>query len=926
MTSTEGPGTVGSSVGSASVKPMPSALSRFPALSARELELVSVDGQFYSRCEACGFEDRYAVEPEADGEGEDRAHKRKATNAPACLGCGKKAPRAPSRHMLRDRGLCLDCDASFDVLTGPWEISSCASCNSQRLKVLETTVEPAFPPSFGERANPAWFFGQSSRGKKTHTWGLGGVDDAMLVKSEADLWKGMPNAHTRTYLLILFAERLRANCVYDDAMGRYLIANIEANLAQDYFRATGWFPCARLALELFERMIEVAPDPPNKALAQHSFAMGAFSLFARFSGEFVAAAISWPALRETAIARAEEAEHIFEELAADGMQGADVQVARVRWVLGDLVRVGSRDDEQRRRAIAYFDQALGNEQLARHFGFALHESRGATLAALEEPHEGEPDRAVEDLQTAMEAGGSDAAYAGRWRSAYLLSRLLVKHGMWKEALPLFQQAASVAWQQFQALGDEQQLVLQSEQFAPVFEGLASLYASVGWSDEALALTEITRCSAVRLYTMDAAERATFVATNKEKAMESLFPAALKDAGMPGFGRMPSKEHIDDVLEELAIGADVVPVLNAHEGIATGILTLLEDQGTMTALLCTSASPEEREQRTTDGGTEDDQEDSVGPRWKIAREQWKLTPRQIAALVEGRHVAPGPFREQLIARLCQQGGESLLAPLLEPLRAAGVSRLLVSMPGSMTGLPLEAFTNAQAEPILAGLGISVGYLPSIRLGSDLIDYRRTVESAPSRSVLFIGYGGDDLQASTAEYEGIAAACGTDLTYVPGSEATKDRVLTALRGEYDIVHIQGHGTFDPGNPLASALHFTSDFDDDARRITAFDLLNEVRLPRAPLIVLSACSSAITSGWRTGTYHGLLGSLLRVGGVGVIGSRWPVADDGAARFMIRFHQILRSPDSLPERALHTVAQELRAEGVGPELCAAFGYFGVS
>jgi CHAT domain-containing protein len=301
---------------------------------------------------------------------------------------------------------------------------------------------------------------------------------------------------------------------------------------------------------------------------------------------------------------------------------------------------------------------------------------------------------------------------------------------------------------------------------------------------------------------------------------------------------------------------------------------------------------------------------------------------MAALKDERHIEAGPFRERLIGKLCRQGGELLPGPLLELLRASSVSRLLVSLPGFMSGLPLEAFSDAQHQTLLPGLEIAVVYLPSIRLGSDLLDHQRKTggTGARPRSVLFIGYGGDDLDTNHAEYEGVAAACGGNLNYLPGSEATKQRVLEALRGEYDIIHIQAHGTFNASYPLNSALHFVPELEDDRRRITAFDLFNEVRFARAPVIVLSACSSAVTAGWRTGTYHGLLGSLLRVGAVGLIGSRWPVGDDGAVRFMTRLYRTLRDPGILPERALHAVVQELRAEGAPQEVWAAFGYFGMS
>ena len=905
------------------------ALSRFPPMDAADWERVSVDAQFYTRCDGCGFEERYRPEQPDDDDDDEAGGKGKSKNrkkskkpearepaAPLpCLACGQRAGRSVVRHLLHDRGRCLDCGAEFDILSGPWLVVRCIACGSQRLDIQETGIEPPFPARFGERAGALGLLMQSPS-SEPHVWGVDGIEDANRVKSESDLWKHMPQTHGRSYGVMLFAERLRNHCAYDDAMGRYLIANIEANIAQEYFRNTAWFTCLDLALRLFESMIDLAPDAPNRALAQHSFAMAAFSLFTRTQGQD---SIGWPGLREKAIERAREAQATFDDLATQGMEGADFQAARIRWVLGDLLSVGSRDDDERRRAVTCIDQALENERLAKVRGFALRETRGRTLAELEEPTEDDLRTAIADLQETMQAGGSDEALAGRWRAGYLLSRLLMKHGAWKEAMPVFQRTASLAWQQFQALGDEQQMVDQSERFANVFEGLATLYTSVGWNDEALALIEITRCSSVRLYTMDAEEREQAVKAHRAKLIESLMPATLRDAGYGGlFGRPPSEQYIDDILEEMALGHEVLEILYAHPKHPTGLLTLLIDDDILTALLAIPVVLPE---------------DPGKPRWKNERMQARLSEAQLAALGDIRHVPPGPFRERLIGKLCQRGGEALLRPLVETLGASGITRLLVSVPGWMSGLSLEAFGDDQQPPLLPGLGITVAYLPSIRLGSDLLDHQRErgvlgADGRPAarpRSVLFIGYGGADLDAHEAEHERIAASWDGEFNFIPGAEATKRRVLEALRGGHDIVHIQAHGTFDERSPMDSALHFVADIDDDSRRVTTFDLLNEVRFARAPLVVLSACSSAMTVGWRTGTYHGLLGSLLRAGAAGVIGTRWPVSDDGAMRFMSAFYGKLRDADVLPDQALNAVAQELRAEGAPRELWAAFGFFGM-
>jgi hypothetical protein len=901
------------------------ALSFFPAMSEENLTRVSVDAQFYARCAACGFEERYHPDQQDEPTQPKRRSKKKSKQksppaAAPCMGCGKRAARPAIQHLMCDRGHCRDCNTTFEIHSGPWEILRCPACGSQELEVEETGVEPPFPLQFGERDNMAWLPARLSK-EEGHIWGTDGIDDAHRVKAEGDMWAHFPNMHSIVYGVMLFAERLRTYCDYKDAMERYLIANIEANLAQNVFRANGWMFGAQSALQLFEWMIDIAPDAANRGLAQHSFAMMAFSLFAKLGVKDTEAALDWAELRETALERAQAAERTFQEdPEVASIPGAEIQVARIRWVLGDLVSVGSSTDAERRRAIAYFDQALANESLAHNVGFALRASRGRTLAALDKPQDDDLLQAVEDLRSAMEDESNDKAYADRWRQGYTLSKLLLKHGMWQEALPFFQRTASFAWQQFQALIDEQQLAFKSEQIANVFEGLAALYASLGWSDEALSLIEITRCSSVRLYTMDVAERDRLAKADQAKLLESLHPARLRAAGIPDLHGRPSAMHIDDILAELAIGTEVLAVLSSRKEIATGLLTILADQDTLTALLCTSATAPKKPKK---------------PGWKIERAQWKLTSQQLDALMGQSHLEGGPFRERLIGKLCRAGGEYLLRPLMEMLRSSAVSRLRVSLPGSMTGLPLEAFSDESEQPLLPGLGISVSYLPSIRLGSDLLDHQRAVRGdavsntkrARKRSVLFIGYGGDDLDVSRLEHENVAAACQSQtLTYLPGSEATKQRVLEALRGKHDIIHIQAHGTFNAARPLSSALHFVPDLDDDSRRITAFDLLNEVRFTRAPLIVLSACSSAITLGWRTGTYQGLLGSLLRVGAAGLIGSRWPVGDAATAHFMSRLYSTLRDPAVLPERALHAVSNALRADGAPREQWAAFGYFGIS
>ena len=167
----------------------------------------------------------------------------------------------------------------------------------------------------------------------------------------------------------------------------------------------------------------------------------------------------------------------------------------------------------------------------------------------------------------------------------------------------------------------------------------------------------------------------------------------------------------------------------------------------------------------------------------------------------------------------------------------------------------------------------------------------------------------------ELASLEATWGPRLTVIPGEQCTKRSVMEALAGEHDIVHFLCHGTFNWFEPLRSALHFCSDRDDDRRQLTARDILHDVQLTAHPLVVMSACSSGMTADSRTNSFHGLPGSLFRVGARAIIGSRWPVYDGVAADAMARMHHELRSSNAAADICLSRACGELREQGAAIE-----------
>jgi CHAT domain-containing protein len=114
------------------------------------------------------------------------------------------------------------------------------------------------------------------------------------------------------------------------------------------------------------------------------------------------------------------------------------------------------------------------------------------------------------------------------------------------------------------------------------------------------------------------------------------------------------------------------------------------------------------------------------------------------------------------------------------------------------------------------------------------------------------------------------------------------------------------------------------NDRQRITAYELLSGVRFKRAPVVTLSACASGVMDLSDTSSAYGLVGGLLRAGARCVIGTRWPVYDDTAAKTMVAMYERLARTGEESAECLRAVASEMRPTD-GIEDWAAFGCIGI-
>jgi CHAT domain-containing protein len=872
-------------------------LSQLPISFRDEAVLcqLSIDAQIYLQCKNCGWETR--LHPI------DLKEKRnKPPQRFACGSCKSKGGKTVVRHLLKADALCVDCGNREQILMMPWDESKCSRCQSHNLQLTELIVDPPFPVRFGVMPSVTLMLREEDA---SQPWGINGEHDARLLRKESRWTEMMPDETSYLLTLILFIDRLRFFSEYKTWEDKYWIDNIEANCCQNYFRKTGSVTEGLQALSLFGEMATLPPDDVNRALAEHSYAMGAYSLLAKYGENYVAEVTERSDIRLEAAAAAMRAEQTLLKLAAEKeVEGIGQQIARIQYVIGDLLRVGNTDEEQRLLALSYFEQALQDPTAAARLGFSIRESRAATIMDLQDPSEEQLEQAIQDLGAAAKATGSDVAYENRWRPTFLMGRFLCRNGHWRKAIPILQDAASLTLQRFSGFWNETLLLHEAESYVPVFELLATAYTDAGWSDEALAAVEITRAAAVRLYSMLSPDRNRLVEEMKKRQLEDLRPAALKDSGLPPLSPQTSKRHIDDYFEEDPVGPAVMSLLNRLGGRAA-FLCIFLTEGIATALIC----------RLADGG-----------KWRVDRQQWRPDSEKVELLRGQNYILQGPFRERLIKRACSVAYEALLQPLATMIADFKIDHCILSVPGFFSRLPFEAFGPKDSLALLEDKGVTVSYLPSVRLGADLVGRSQKLASRADLRVLVVGYDGEDIPRQEDEVASMRSIWPNGLTFLPGKDCTKASVIKAMNDPYDVIHILCHGAFDENQPLNSALYFSSDRQKDSRRVTAQDILSQVNLRNHPLVVLSACSSAMTADSRTNSFHGLCGSLFRVGARAIVGSRWPVADDAAAALMADFHKRLAGSTDIPEQCLDKARRAMRDAGRPLEDWAAFGYFGIS
>jgi CHAT domain-containing protein len=170
---------------------------------------------------------------------------------------------------------------------------------------------------------------------------------------------------------------------------------------------------------------------------------------------------------------------------------------------------------------------------------------------------------------------------------------------------------------------------------------------------------------------------------------------------------------------------------------------------------------------------------------------------------------------------------------------------------------------------------------------------------------------DLPAAAQEANAAAREYGRKAVLTNG-QATKAAV-TAQLGNADIIHFAGHYVADEVAPLQSRLLLAAGPNNAANAededLTVAEIML-TKLPRAKLVVLSACQTGLDGYYAGEGMIGIARTFMVAGAPLVIASQWPVESEATAQLMSNFHSIRKAKGKNAFSSLRQAQQQILSE----------------
>ncbi len=264
-------------------------------------------------------------------------------------------------------------------------------------------------------------------------------------------------------------------------------------------------------------------------------------------------------------------------------------------------------------------------------------------------------------------------------------------------------------------------------------------------------------------------------------------------------------------------------------------------------------------------------------------------------------------------------QAVLAPIEEAGHLNGRRRLIIAPHAELHYVPFQALLKPApgGERFLIE-SFDVAYVPSASVWVFLSERERPT---PRRGILAMAPRPRSLVASADEVRTLSRSeRGVEL--LVGSRATESRFFE-VAPEYRVIHLATYGVLNTVNPLFSFVELNPGRDSDGR-LEVHEIFG-LRLA-ADLVVLSACETALGSGFRQDVppgddWVGLVRAFLYAGAQSVVASQWRVDDRSTAVLMEHFYRSMRGGSSI-DAALADAQRALIRDGdyANPFYWAAF------
>jgi CHAT domain-containing protein len=269
--------------------------------------------------------------------------------------------------------------------------------------------------------------------------------------------------------------------------------------------------------------------------------------------------------------------------------------------------------------------------------------------------------------------------------------------------------------------------------------------------------------------------------------------------------------------------------------------------------------------------------------------------QVGRVVDARHNRIEPASEDWLIDVGAWLWTVAMGPVLT---AAQVGELVVVACGLTSALPLHAAWRAGANRRRYALeDVVIRYAPNARTVAD----ERVSGEGAYRSVLAVGNPSNTLPPLRhAEDEIHAIPASLDVTRLGARRADIPEVLTRWES-VDIVHFACHGRGSVEDPLSGGVILAG---NDV--LTAQHVIDR-RLDAHPLVILSACETAVIGARLPDEVVSLQSAFLAAGARGVLATLWPVDDELSARLVGCFYRELVNRGRSPAAALRECQRRL-------------------